>query len=101
MTQNPRLKELIELAEVTHPNAYYAFLDGRVYTAPLSSEERKQYIQLLNFARTLQAEDPVYEPLYHHLLHLYVLNGSRLDLLKTVDRRLRGLAGGNPLIDDH
>ena len=80
---------------VARARANYSFLNDAAYTTPLTSEERQHYTQLLNFARNVQAENPVYEPIYHHLLHLYVLNGSRLDLLKTVDRRLRGLAGGH------
>jgi DNA-binding NarL/FixJ family response regulator len=86
---------LLSQAVVARAGANYSFLNDAAYTTPLTSEERQYYTQLLNFARNVQAENPVYEPIYHHLLHLYVLNGSRLDLLKTVDRRLRGLAGGH------
>ena len=43
--------------------------------------------------RNLQNENPIYESVYQHLVFLYVLNGSRLDLLRRIDRRLRGLAG--------
>ncbi|HNB52777.1 MAG TPA: LuxR C-terminal-related transcriptional regulator, partial [Anaerolineales bacterium] len=70
------------------------FLDGRAYTEPLPPAEQEQFTRLLNFARALQAENPAYELLYHQLLHLFVLNGSRLDLLKAVGRRLRGVGDG-------
>lgn len=96
MYLNPSLfNNLLSQALVTCAGANYSFLNDAAYTTPLTSEERQYYTQLLNFARNVQAENPVYEPIYHHLLHLYVLNGSRLDLLKTVDRRLRGLASGH------
>jgi DNA-binding NarL/FixJ family response regulator/CheY-like chemotaxis protein len=77
-----------------HPTANVDFLDSTVYSSPLAEEEQQQFIQLLRFARTLQLEKPVYETVYHHLLYLYVLNGSRLDLLRGIDRRLRGLVDG-------
>jgi class 3 adenylate cyclase/DNA-binding CsgD family transcriptional regulator/tetratricopeptide (TPR) repeat protein len=77
-----------------HPTANVNFLDSTVYSFPLAEEEQQQFIQLLRFARTLQLEKPVYESVYHHLLYLYVLNGSRLDLLRGIDRLLRGLVDG-------
>jgi DNA-binding SARP family transcriptional activator len=88
------MEELMTLAAAEYPEANYDFLDHAIYTTLLTAEDRQQYLLLLGFARSLQSENPVYESLYRHLLHLYVLNGSRLDLLETIDRRLRGLAKG-------
>lgn len=94
MIQKNLLNDLISLATAAQPMANYAFLAEAVYATPFSAEDRLGYLQLLDFARTLQTENPVYETVFHHLLHLFVLNGSRLDLLRRVDRRLRGLADG-------
>ena len=86
--------ELIALAKVRYPEADFGFLEASLFSRPLTAQERQDYVRLIEIVRALQAENPVYEATYHHLLHLYVLNGSRLDLLKRVDRRLRGLAEG-------
>lgn len=88
------LKELILLVNPTDPAAKYEFLDDTVYTTPLSAAARQQFAELLTFARALQTENSTYETLYHQLLYLYVLNGSRLEQLKSVDRRLRGVVDG-------
>lgn len=96
MTNNNQFSDLLSLAREQHPDADFSFLANAVYTEPLSQEEQQVYIQLIEFVRTLQAENPIYEPLYHHLLHLYVLNGSRLGVLSKLDRRTRGLIAGQP-----
>jgi DNA-binding CsgD family transcriptional regulator len=85
---------IVTLASAEYPTADFTFLDNRVYSAPLTEQERQRYVQLLDFACALQIENPVYEAAYHHLLHLFVLNGSRLELLSSIDRRVRGLASG-------
>jgi predicted ATPase/DNA-binding CsgD family transcriptional regulator len=88
------LNELIRLSREEYPTAEYGFLNAAVYSIPLSASEQQQYLQLLSFARGIQDQNPLYETLYHELLHLFVLNGSRINLLKSMDRRLRGLAEG-------
>ena len=90
--QKYQRRDLIALAATAYPDSNYDFLDGAVFSGSLSLEDQQQFIQLLDFARALQIENSVYEPVYSQLLHLFVLNGSRLDLLKRIDRRLRGLA---------
>jgi len=90
--QQNQLTELIALATTAYTEGNYDFLDEAVYSTPLTDEDQVHYTQLLGFARSLQLENPAFETVYHHMLHLYVLNGSRLNLLKTIDRRLRGLA---------
>jgi hypothetical protein len=85
---------LITLAAAQHPASDYGSLISAIFSTPLTAQEQQQYLQLLRFARALQLENPAYESVYQHLLHLFVLNGSRIDLLKGIDRRLRGLAGG-------
>lgn len=94
MTHKISLHDLIVLAAAGHPSANFDFLERAVYARSLTAAEQRLFIQLLGFARSLQIENPLFELLYHQLLHLYVLNGSRLNLLKTIDRRLRGLADG-------
>jgi DNA-binding CsgD family transcriptional regulator/tetratricopeptide (TPR) repeat protein len=76
------------------PTMNFVSLNEAVCSRSLTAEERQKYTQLLKFAYKLQSQNPTFEKLYYHLLHLFVLNGSRLDLIKAVDRRLRGLADG-------
>jgi class 3 adenylate cyclase/DNA-binding CsgD family transcriptional regulator len=92
--KNKSLLDLIALASSAFPIKNYDFLLEPVYTRPLTAAEQEQYKQLLNFTRKLQIENPAFEKVYQQLLHLYVLNGSRLETLKTIERRLRGLAEG-------
>ena len=75
------LENLISLTAAEYSKADFGFLNDTVYSESLTAKEQQQYAQLLDFARALQVENPTYETIYHHLLHLYVLNGSRLDLL--------------------
>jgi DNA-binding CsgD family transcriptional regulator/tetratricopeptide (TPR) repeat protein len=89
-----RLEEVIALAREAHPDGEYDFLDSTVFSTALSTTERGHFTHLLRFTRDLQNENPVYEAVYQHLVFLYVLNGSRLDLLRRIDRRLRGLGEG-------
>ena len=88
------LSDVITLASEDFSKEAYRFLEDTIYTMPLSAAEQGDLRRLLNFTRKLQKEDVAFESLYHRLLHLYVLNGSRLDQLQSVDRRLRGLADG-------
>jgi predicted ATPase/DNA-binding CsgD family transcriptional regulator len=94
VNQNNLLDELITLAAEEYPKANFGFLNNAIYSMPLTVEYQQYAIQLLRFARALQLEKPIFEPAYQHLLHLFVLNGSRLDMLKIIDRRLRGLVEG-------
>lgn len=56
--------------------------------------EEQQFAQLLDFARALQANEPHYEAAYLHLVHQFVLNGSRHALLATLNRRLQACVTG-------
>jgi hypothetical protein len=94
MGHSVTLTNLIALAQAQHTDARYTFLDREVYARPLAATERKDFLQLPRFTRALQLETPSYENLYHQLLYLFVLNGSRLNLLRALDRRVRGLADG-------
>jgi predicted ATPase/class 3 adenylate cyclase/DNA-binding CsgD family transcriptional regulator len=94
LTKSNPFDEFLALARRDRPEADLGFLGSSLYSETLTSQEQRQFIQLIEFARSLQIENPLYETIYQHLLHLYVLNGSRLDLLKTIDRRLRGVAEG-------
>jgi DNA-binding NarL/FixJ family response regulator len=94
MMQPSPFDDLIALAERHQPEADLGFLRDSVYAEALTPQQQRHFLQFINLAREQQAQNPIYETAYHHLLHLYVLNGSRLDLLKTIDRRLRGLVEG-------
>ena len=94
MKSKKLLPELIAQAVAEYPEGKYDFLESTVYSAPLTAEEQQSFAHLLDFVRSLQRENPVYETVYQQLLHLYVLNGSRLDEMKTIERRLRGLMEG-------
>jgi DNA-binding CsgD family transcriptional regulator/tetratricopeptide (TPR) repeat protein len=95
---NPRLPDLIALAAAEYPEARFDFLDEAIFSISLTSENQQHYLRLLSFIRQLQLENPLYETVYQHLLHLYVLNGSRLEALKTIERRLRGVVEGQSAI---
>jgi tetratricopeptide (TPR) repeat protein len=92
MSAKSPFNKLLSLAKAHDPEANFDFLNEAIYRRSLSTEEKQACTQLITLARTQQAENPVYEPVYQQLLHLYVLNGSRLDILRRVERRLRGLA---------
>jgi class 3 adenylate cyclase/DNA-binding NarL/FixJ family response regulator len=94
LTKSNLFDEFLALAKKHQPEADLAFLQSSIYSETLTPTEQHHCAQIIDFARALQAGSPIYEAVYHHLLCLYVLNGSRLDLLKTIDRRLRGLAEG-------
>ncbi len=93
MTGQRALDELISIAQKDH-GADLSFLTDAIYSRSLTEQEHSECIQLIKLARQQQNETSFFEPTYHHLLRLYVLNGSRLSLLKLVDRRLRRLAEG-------
>jgi len=86
--------ELIALAERHQSEADLVFLRGSVYAQALTPQQQRHFLQFINLARVQQAQNSIYESTYHHLLHLYVLNGSHLDLLKTIDRHWRGWVEG-------
>ena len=88
------LNELIELARKEYPGADFGFLVNSIYGEALTQSEKQNFLKFIDVARTLQIENPIFEAIYQQLLHLYVLNGSRLDVLKTIERRLRGLMEG-------
>jgi len=92
MPRHSALEELIFITQKQHPEVDPGFLAGRIYSESLTQQEQRDCIQFINVARAQQSQSSFFESTYHHLLHLYVLNGSRLHLLKLVDRRLRGLA---------
>jgi ATP/maltotriose-dependent transcriptional regulator MalT len=94
MTNNSHFIELISLAKMNYPDANFGFLANSVYSESLTKEEQRAFIQLIEFARTLHFKNPIYEPVYNQLVYLYVLNGSRLDALSRLDRRIRGLVDG-------
>jgi chromosomal replication initiation ATPase DnaA len=94
MVQPSSFDELIALAERHQSESDLVFLRGFVYAQALTPQQQRHFLQFINLARVQQAQNPIYETTYHHLLHLYMLNGSRLDLLKTIDRRWRGLVEG-------
>ena len=87
------LDQFNSLLRNQQPELSLGVLQDSIYSKALTPEERQNCLQVIEFARNLQFNDPTYEALYHHLLHLFILNGSRLDLVRKVDRRLRGLPG--------
>lgn len=95
MARQQALDELISITQNLHPEADLGFLNDAIYSLPLTRQEQRDCIQLINVARMQQSQNSFFESTYHHLLNLYVLNGSRLPVLKLVDRRLRGLAEGH------
>ena len=85
---------LIAQAAKQFPQADFDSVLEAIYAGPLQPDTQQQFVQLLDFVRSQQIKNPIYETIYHHLLFSYVLNGSRLELLKNIDRRLRGLVLG-------
>lgn len=59
-----------------------------------TQEERREFAQFIDFTRDLQTQQPFYEIAYQRLVHLYVLGGSRIDLLDALDRRLWAVIAG-------
>lgn len=91
MKNDRALDELVSILVEHHPKADFGFLVDAVYSVPLTRQQQQDFLRLIEWLRAQQAQDASFESIYHHLLHLYVLNGSRLDSLRLVDRRLRGL----------
>jgi ATP/maltotriose-dependent transcriptional regulator MalT len=98
MTRSKQPHLLIQLFEKNSPSSDLDFFFGSIYSEPLSQEEQRVCVQLIEFARALQTENSVYEMPYNQLLHLFVLNGSRIDVLSRLDRRIRGLVLGEPAL---
>jgi predicted ATPase/class 3 adenylate cyclase/DNA-binding CsgD family transcriptional regulator len=92
LAQANMLEEVIQLALAERPQGVYDFLESSIYTEQMTAAEQADFLHLLAFVRNLQIKKPIYETVFQHLLYLYVLNGSRLDMLQLIDRRLRGLA---------
>jgi predicted ATPase/DNA-binding CsgD family transcriptional regulator len=94
MTQRQLMHELITLAKTHLPKTDFDFLTSSIFTDSLTQKEEQNLLQLIEFTRVQQTENPTFEAVYQQLLYLYVLNGSRLASLKTIDRRLKGLMEG-------
>lgn len=92
--QRSLLDALIDQASKEYPEIHLQFLDDSIYTESLSQLEKQNFLNFIEFVRIQQIENPIFEAIYQQLLHLYVLNSSRLDPLKTIERRLRGLSKG-------
>lgn len=88
------LDELISSTQKHHSEMNLGFLADAIYSRPLTEREQLDLIQLIKLARAQQSNNLYFESAYQHLLHLYVLSGSRFPLLKLVDRQLRALADG-------
>lgn len=86
------LHDLISYAATECPDVSFDFLDEHIYTRRLGEDEQNALARLIELARHRQADEPAYEPIFHQLLHLFVLNGSRLQILSRLDRRLRAPA---------
>jgi predicted ATPase/DNA-binding CsgD family transcriptional regulator len=86
--------ELVDHASKEYPKIDFGFLDNSIYGEALTDSEKQNFLKFIEVARTRQIENPVFETIYQQLLNLYVLNGSRLEELKTIERRLRGLMEG-------
>lgn len=87
------LDQLIAILRNRHSEANTAFLDS-IYSETLTGIDQQACVQFIDLARSQQSHNPIFESTYYHLLCLYVLNGSRLGLLRIMDRRLRGLLEG-------
>jgi ATP/maltotriose-dependent transcriptional regulator MalT len=94
MTQRQLMNELIALAKTHLPKIDFDFLTSSIFTDPLTQKEEQNLLQLIEFTHIQQTKKPTFEAAYQQLLYLYVLNGSRLDSLRAIDRRLRGLTEG-------
>ena len=87
------LDELV--ATLLHqPEADFGFLAHSIYAATLIRQQQQGFLWLIEWVCPQHLQDASFESVYSHLLYLYVLNGSRLDSLRLIDCRLRGLAGG-------
>ena len=91
MTKSKQFHSLISLVKKNYPGSNFDFLLDSIYSESLTQGEQRVCVQLIESVRTLQTDNPVYEPVYKQLLHLFVLNGSRIDILSRLDRRIRGL----------
>jgi DNA-binding CsgD family transcriptional regulator/tetratricopeptide (TPR) repeat protein len=99
VNKNRTLDELVATLSQHYPESDFGFLTHSIYSATLTRQQQQDFLRLLEWLRVPHVQDASFESMYHRLLHLYVLNGSRLDSLKRIDRRLRGLAEGqNPLL---
>ena len=94
MTKYRTLDELIATLLQHHPETDFGFLTHSIYSAKLTRQQQQDYLRLIEWVRSQQVQDASFEAIYQRLIHLYVLNGSRIDSLRLIDRRLRGLADG-------
>lgn len=74
---------------------YPTVLIDRRNRAAVTESQQHGFVQLLAFARALQITHPVYEAAYQHLVHQFVLYGSRANLLAALDRRLQATIAGH------
>ena len=94
MNSSDLMGDLTALVAAQYPTGNFDFLADTIYEKSLTLSEIQNCFLLIDFARSLQTENPIYEPIYHQILHLFVLNGSRLHLVTKLDRRIRGLVEG-------
>ncbi len=78
--------ELISLSAAECSNDCFGFLNDAVFSRQLASAEENAFVRLIARARLIQSDNPIYEPVYRYLMHLYLLNGSRLHALARFDR---------------
>ena len=76
------------------PEDDFGFLAHSIYAATLTQQRQQDFLWLIEWVRSQHLQDAFFESVYYRLLHLYVLNGSRLDSLRLIDCCLRGLADG-------
>ena len=84
------IHDLFSQYRETHPNSTIGLND---YSDSAEADGR-DLIQFLDFARQLQLEQPVYEVAFKHLVHQFVLAGSRAELLASLGRRLQAATAG-------
>jgi DNA-binding NarL/FixJ family response regulator len=84
------IEKLLDLYLEKHPDAAI----GLQANPNMAEDSRLDFINFLDFARTVRMQQPIYEPVYQHLVHYFVLRGSRAGLLAVLDRRLRAAVAG-------
>ncbi|MBL8160549.1 MAG: AAA family ATPase [Anaerolineae bacterium] len=84
------VRDLIRQFSAQHPNTALD-LSSQPFRG---ATEQRDFAQLIDFARALQDAQPVYEAAYLHLVHQFVLRGSRANLLAALERRLQAAVAG-------
>lgn len=89
------LQNLLKRFVEHYPNASGDIADF----SSISGSGKQSFVELLDFARALQASEPIYEDVYQYLVHQFVFHGSRAVLVDTLNRRLQAsLAGRRALV---